>query len=44
MGKTHNSIKITGEEKCMSETDDVRERDGERERESGLDRAGERKT
>ena len=24
--KTHYSNKITGEEKCMSETDDVRER------------------
>ena len=26
VGKTHNSDKITGEEKCMSETEDVRER------------------
>ena len=26
VGKTHNSDKITGEEKCTSETEDVRER------------------
>ena len=26
VGKTHNSDKITGEEKCVSETEDVRER------------------
>ena len=32
VGKTHNSNKITGEEKCMSKTEDVRERQRTRER------------
>ena len=39
--KTHNSNKITGEEKCMSETENVRERQRTGER---WDRGGKRKT
>ena len=40
VGKTHNSDKITGEEKCVSETENVRERQrtGERRWDRGCKR------